>query len=72
MGVGLFSGVTRDWTKENSLKLCQGLVFRKNGDNKLLHQRGDFISKEIQPKLILLNSSAVLFKSQECLSSRSV
>lgn len=62
VGVGHFSGVTRDWTKKNSLKLCQGLIFRKNGENKLLHQRGDLISKEIQPKLLLLNSAAVLFQ----------
>lgn len=62
MGVCLFSGVTRDWTRGKSLKLCQGLVCRKNGENLLLHQRGDLISKEIQPKLLLLNSAAVLFQ----------
>lgn len=62
MGIGLFSWLTRDWTRENSLKLCQGWVFRKNGEKKLLHRRGDLISKEIQPKLLLLKSAAVLFQ----------
>lgn len=36
--------------------MCQGLVFRKNGENKLLHQRGDLISEEV------LDSAAVLFQ----------